>query len=164
MNLPFFPGSAVLQPYLTAEAERLSTSLGLSDSLWYSVFDGPHVIAALPLAAGRQDADSLVKAANMDLFGRDPYQILLFEMKGTLRDMPVSRSLMLKASSSVQLTGVAAAAGVRATLSGQIPHGEHYFADSMNPEAMVDCLRQSGTILALEVFDNPLPVCEEGEF
>ena len=162
VNLPFFPRSVMRQPYLTAEAERLAAYLALSDAKWYSVFDGPHVVSALPLAASRQDAESFVKAAKMDLFGRDPYQILMFEMRGMLGDMPVCRSLMLKASGGAQLTGIAAAAGVKAALSGEIPHGEHYFAETVDAAGIVTCLRQSDAILALEVFDNPLMMCEEG--
>jgi hypothetical protein len=163
-SVPFFPRSVVLQPYLTAEAERLAVSLGLSELRWYSVFDGQHVVDALSLAGSRQAAEFLVKATQMDLFGREPYQILLFEMTGTQGDASVRRSLVLKASGGAALTGVAAAAGVRAVLAGEIPDGVQDFADCMNPGIMVEYLRRSDVVLALEVFDDLLPTPEEGEF
>lgn len=162
-SVPFFPRPVVLQPYLTSEAEHLAASLGLSELRWYSVFDGQHVVAALPLAGSKRDALSLVKAAQMDLFGRDPYQIMLFEMAGTRGRACVSRTLLLRASGGAELTGIAAAAGVRAALAGEIPGGIHDFADTVNPEFMVDCLRQADAVLALEVFESPLATYEEGE-
>lgn len=162
-SVPFFPRHVVLHPYLTSEAEQLAASLGLSELRWYSVFDGQHVIAALPLAGSKHDAPSLVKAAEMDLFGRDPYQILLFEMTGTLGEACVSRTLLLRATGGAELTGIAAAAGVRAALAGDVPCGIHDFADIVNPEFMVACLRQADAVLALEVFESPLATYEEGE-
>jgi hypothetical protein len=153
----------LLQPYITVEAERLAASLNLSEMRWYSVFDGRHVFNALPLAASRQDAESIVRAAKMDMFGRDSYQIMLFEMTGTLKGEALSKTLMLKAASGAELTGIAAAAGARAAVEGRLQSGVHDFADSMNPSFMIECLRQAGEVLALEILNDAQEAYEEGE-
>jgi hypothetical protein len=161
--LPFFPRPVMLHPYLTQEAERLGTSLGLADIRYYSVFDGRYVPAALPAAASRQDADAFVRAAEMDLFGREPYQTLLFEMHGSRGGLQMSRSLLLKAKGGAQLTGIAAATAVKGIMDAEVPLGEHYFAEVMQPEPVVASLEQADAVLALEIFDGPLGLCEEGE-
>jgi len=160
--LPFFPRPVVLHPYFTDEAECLAVTLGLSELRWYSVFDGRHVATILPVAASRQDAEALVSAAHMDLFGREPYQILLFEMTGTSGQAPVRRTLFLKTSDGAALTGIAAASGVRATLAGLIPNGVHAFAACMDPAMVVDHLKRSPAVVALEVLEGALPTVEEG--
>lgn len=161
-SLPFFPRPVVAQPYLTTESEHLARALGLRELRCYSVFDGAHVLAALPQAVLARDAGALVRAAQADAFGQVPYQILLFELQGTCGERAVCRSLFVKARSGVALTGVAAAAAVHALSEGRAPEHVHDFAQALDPRAAVARLRASDDVLACELFDAAPSAFEEG--
>lgn len=160
--LPFFPRPVVAQPYLTAESERLARRLGLRELRCYSVFDGTQVLATLPQAVLTRDAAALVRAAQIDVFGRTPYQILLFELSGTRAGQDTCRSLLVKARSGAALTGAAAAAAVHALLAGTRPEHVHDFAEVLDPQATLARLQASPDVLACEHFDLPLSHFDEG--
>ena len=162
-SVPFFPRPVFLRPYLTAEAERLGRFLKLSDLRFYSVFDGEHVAAALPAAVSRYDSESLVKAADLDLFGSKPYQIMLFELAGTVAAVPAWRSLLIKARSGSDLTGIAAAAATMAIVTRRIRSGAHYFAEVMDPKTLINELQQADGVCAVEISERPLTCVEQGE-
>lgn len=162
-SLPFFARPVYLRPYLTAEAERLGDFLQLSDLRFYSAFDGEHVAAALPAAVSRNDAESLVRAAELDLFGNEPYQIMLFELAGTIAAAPAWRSLLIKARSGSDLTGITAAAAAVAAVDGRIPAGAHYFPEVMDARAMIDELQHADGVCAVDISDRPLTCIEQGE-
>jgi hypothetical protein len=163
MSVPFFPRPVTLQPYLIPETEQLAASLGLSILRWYSVFDGEHVVSALPAAARKKDGDALVRAAELDAFGRERYQILLFEMTGMAGGRHAVRTLRLRACGGAELTGVAAACGVKAFLGNMIPRGIHEFAQVMNPGFVVEHLAHTAAVSALTIGDGPLMSMEHGE-
>src|SRR5207248_4816536 len=102
--------------------------LGLVDVNWYSIFDGTHVLASLPQPQDEQDLAAVIRAAEMDLFGRERYQILLYEMSGMRRGFDATRTMMLKARGGSELTAFAAVEGTRAIAEGRIPPGVHAFA------------------------------------
>jgi hypothetical protein len=69
---------------------------------------------------------------------------------------------MLKASGGGELTGIAAAIGVRAVLSGAVPAGVHHFAEALDARAVVDELRRDAGVTLL-VLNESLADSEEGE-
>ena len=100
----------------------------------------------------------------MDLFGREPYQLLLFEMAGSRQGAAKLRSLVLKASSGAVLTGVVAALGAKEILEGRIPEGVHYLAEAVPAEQLCDGLKKRPeAVLAWTEIDEPLGACEEGD-
>jgi hypothetical protein len=162
--VPFFTRPVLLQPYLTAEAECLARTLRLSDMRWYSVFDGRHVLGALAQGGAPLTAGTLVRAAEMDLFGREPYQLMLFELTGRRGAAAVARTLMLRARSGADLTGVAAAVAVRNLLEDGQPPGVRTFAEAVDPAAMPLVLSASDVVAQWSVVEEPLTAAaEEGE-
>ena len=70
---------------MIVEAERLAHALALDEGTWYIVFDGSNMWRTLAqFQAGDHDtsvstslAERLVRAADMDLFGKEPEQTIV---------------------------------------------------------------------------------------
>lgn len=164
VELPFFPGRVTAYPYLTTETERAAAAIGVGTVAWYNVFDGDgHVMAAaarLQAALDRREieldaaAAELVRAADVDLFGRGPRQQFVLRMVGTAGGAPHARTAVLRATGTYLLSGVVCAAAARALLDGHVAPGVHFAADVLDPVAtMAEVGRGPGTE-ALEVFDT----------
>lgn len=163
LDLPFFRPGVTAHPFLSAEAERVARDLRLNDLSWYAVFDGQHLLQALARAQSQrltESAAELMKGAALDLFGQEPYQVMLLEMSGVCGDTPVERTLVLRARSAQELTGTVAALATVAVIEGRIAPGIHMAAECLDP-ATIDMLRSSDTIASLEMFEN-LSVIESG--
>jgi hypothetical protein len=155
VRLPHFPGRVTAFPYLSVEAERLARSLALREVRWFNVFDGQHMLAALGrLQAAGSAADEdlavmardLTRAAELDLFGRDPYQLMVFEVTDGAGEV---RSFALRAGGTYELTAATAAFTVRAVLEQRIPPGAHYADEVLEPERVPEILAacRSATVL-----------------
>lgn len=154
VTVPFFPGPVATSPYLSTEAERVAMVLGLPDAVWYSVFDGEHLWQALTRPDGTdlaQRARHLSRAADLDLFGSHPYQLVVVELAGTEE----AATLVLRGIGASALTGLTAALTARALAETAIPHGVHHAADVLDPQWTVERLRDCPEVTALDRFDGP---------
>lgn len=173
VELPFFPGRVTAYPYLSVEAERTAASLALSELTWHNIVDGGgHMSAALGRLQGAMtgvsdlDAASveLSRAAALDLFGRDPYQRLVFRLDGHRDGEPLSRTLVLRGTDTYGLTGGMTAMVTRAVLTGAVPPGLAYPVEVLAPDAVVAELPELPGFAGLEVLDGvpERPEFEEG--
>ncbi|GAA0334286.1 saccharopine dehydrogenase NADP-binding domain-containing protein [Actinoallomurus spadix] len=149
---PGFPCRAAVQPFLSAETERLAADLALDRVDWFNVHPGPQVRALLnrlpgSLAAGadRGDlAERMMLAARLDLAGRTPFYVMHFALEGSAGGEPVSRRLTVLTASSYRLTAAVGALAVDAVLRGDVPPGVHFACDVLNPESVAGWIRESG--------------------
>jgi hypothetical protein len=175
VGLPFFPGRVTAHPYLGYEAERLAAGLGLAELRWYTVFDGGGAMLATlgrlqAAMSGEGDlaaaARELAAAAELDMFGREPYQLMVFELAGTgPGGGPVTRTLVVRSADTSILTGTVCALAGRQVLAGQVPAGSHFAAEALAPAALVAALRGSGAVRGFDLFDGAaaeVAAAEEG--
>jgi hypothetical protein len=161
--LPFFPGRVTVYPYFGYEAERVTESLHLRTVRWHSVFDdGGNMVAALGrlqgAMAGATDLETaareLAAAAALDLFGREPYQLMVYSMHGRGADgQPLAATVMARSASATVLTGEVCALSARAAMDGAVRPGVHLAAECLDPATTLAALRDSGALTALETFD-----------
>jgi hypothetical protein len=164
VRLPFFPGEVTAYPYLSAETERLARAAGLDEVRWYHVFEADgRVVAALgrlqqELRRGADPAAlavELVRAVDMEMFGRAPAQQLVFGLDGRARGEPASRVAVLRAASTYELTATVTALAVAAVLRGAVPAGAHLAAEVLDP-AIVAGLPVRPGVSGLHLLDGPL--------
>ena len=167
---PFFPGRVGAHPFLSGETEWLAATLGAQELDWYNVFDGGgHVMAALsrlrPAILGAADLDEaareLAEAAELDLFGRDPYQLFVCELTGDSGQ----RVLLLRTADTYEATALLAVQATVDALDGRLPAGVHFAAEVVAYEPVVAALRAHPTVRAFDVLDGGLDAgaAEEGE-
>lgn len=158
VQLPFFPARVTAHPYLSREAERLARNLRLVHMDWYNVFDGPHALAALRRlqGAGRETwaAAELSRAAALDLFGRAPYQLMVFILEGEHGGVPAVHTLVLRAGSGSELSGAVAAAATEAVLERSIDPGVHFAADALDPRIALKRICDSPAVRTLEMVEG----------
>lgn len=161
-TVPQFTGSVAVQPFLSAETRRLARALRLRDVDWLNVYPGPQVrtlLSALPAAAshGADEADlarRMIRAAELDLTGREPYYQMVFAMSGSRDGVRTERTALLRVASSYRLTGLVGALAAVAVLDGDVPPGVHFAADVLSPSATVTALRAAGEPLVLRLVDG----------
>jgi hypothetical protein len=140
-ELPFCaePGTAV--PYLSTELRRVAGTLGVTDVEWYSLFTGPHLRAALrrPLSAA-----ALVRAADLDTFGHEPYQMIVVEFDA-------ARTVLLRGRGASDLTGAFAALTATAVARGEVPAGVHHAGEVLDPVASARRLGEAPAVTELTV-------------
>jgi hypothetical protein len=138
-----FPGRVTTMPFLTADAERLARSAGLSELHWHNVLLGSALRLVLTRIRGRvrSDAaslgaivDEIRGAAERDLAGLDPFYLMAFTLSGPVR----TDTAVLRTESSFQLTAATAVRGVAAVLSGSVPPGVHYADEVLDPRDLID--------------------------
>ena len=147
---PGFDETVTLQPYLSTETERLAVAVGLSDVDWYSAFAGDRVLAVLRQPSTDQAA-RLCRAAELDLFGVTPYQLIVLDLDGT--------TLVLRGTGASALTGAAAAAATVAVWRDEVPAGLHHAAEILDPATAVNRLRDCAAVVDLRVLTEV--DCEE---
>lgn len=149
-EVPYFPGAATGVPYLSAEMERLAGRLGLAGLVFYTVFPGTRLREALATAhTGALDAAAVVRASELDLFGRSRYQRLVFQ----LRDGPVMPTMVVTGKGSSELTGATAATTALAVIEGAIAPGVHFAADVLDPGWAGEKLRGADAVTEFRVFE-----------
>jgi hypothetical protein len=163
-DLPFFGAACSSYAYLTAEMERLARADGLDELRWHQVFAaGSRTLVTLSrlqreLQLGGQlqhQAEELVHSVALDMFGHEPSQQLALEVEGFSAEGPVSRSLLLRAGSTYEVTAAVATLTVDALRRCPPPPGAHLAADLLDP-GVVPGLAGLPGVHALEVFDEPL--------
>ncbi|MBE1587054.1 saccharopine dehydrogenase NADP-binding domain-containing protein [Nonomuraea angiospora] len=158
VQLPYFPGPVTAYPYLSAEAERVAGELGLAQARWYNVITGDGVLAAA--SAAGQAAD-LTRAAELELAGRTPYYVLLFQLSGPHG----TRTLALRTHDSYALTAAVAAHAAMAVLRGEVAAGLHHADAVLDPARVLADLEPVAKIEITEAvapIDLVAPVFEEG--
>ncbi len=176
VELPYANNRVDVYPYLSFESARLPELTGLTEIDWYNVFDGgAHMMNCLSRLQGAMRGESdlaaaageLTRAAALDLFGRDPFQLMLFEVTGTDdAGRPATRSLALRAGDTYALTGLVGALAVLAVLDGAVPPGVHFGSDVLDAQSVLAALRAEPAVGLLEVVDRPILAAramEEGE-
>jgi Saccharopine dehydrogenase NADP binding domain len=162
VELPFFPGPVTAYPYLGYEPERLARQLGLRDVRWHSVFDGgAHMMSALSRLQGAMTGQSdlhaaaaeLAAAAQLDMFGKQPYQLMLFELVGASpAGDELTQTLLVRSNDTSELTGTVCALAAEQVLHGQVAPGTHFAAEGLEPDSLVAALKASGAVGAFELF------------
>ena len=159
-DVPYFPEPADGVPFLSPEMERLARDLGLAELVSYTAFPGRRLRATL--AATRTDAvdaEAVVRASELDLFGRTRYQRLVFQ----LRDDPARPTLVLSGRGSSELTGATAALTALAVLDGAVPPGLHYAAEILDPADATATLATAEAVTGLRIFEEGAPASVAGE-
>lgn len=175
VDLPYAGRRLDVYPYLSFESEELAGELGLSEIDWYNVFEGgAHMMSCLGRLQGAMRgesdlvaaADELTRAAALDLFGKEPFQIMLFEVTGTHHGAPATRSLALRGHDTYALTGLASALATLDVLDGRIGPGIHYASSVLDSVAVIEALRASPAVTTIETLWQPIlgtQRVEEGE-
>ncbi|MFB6398521.1 saccharopine dehydrogenase NADP-binding domain-containing protein [Polymorphospora lycopeni] len=167
VSLPPFPGRVTAYPFLTGEARRLAVELGVRDGAWFNVFAGRQTLAVLNRLragtvgdpAGSDAAGRLVRAAEVDLAGQRPYQLMVVE----ITDDRGARTLTLRADDGYRLTATVAVEAAAAVLAGTVPPGAWLAADLLDPAVVVERLRRDAACTVFEVTDGPRAAAvEEG--
>ncbi len=160
VELTFFPRRVNAHPFLSTEAIRLAHALELRDLECYGVFDGARTLEAIrrlrPQDEPSQAAPRLVEASELDLFGRSPYQLLVF----SLETDETSATAALRAVDSYRLSGAFAAL---AALAERIPEGVHRAGETLDPSTTIEALRSTAAVESLELVEAPAEhAVEEG--
>ncbi|WP_416566419.1 saccharopine dehydrogenase NADP-binding domain-containing protein [Nocardia testacea] len=151
-----FPGRVTTMPFLTADAERLARSTGLTDLHWHNVFVGSALRLTLTRLRGRVSGDQAAlagvvgeigAAAELDLAGLDPFYLMAFTVHLSDR----TETAVLRTPSSFELTAATAAHAVEYVLSGAVAPGLHYADDVLDPRGLLDAVTGFG---ALPVFQT----------
>jgi hypothetical protein len=153
-EVPYFQHAATGMPYLSAEMERLARHLGLAELVFYTVFPGARLRETLAAAhAGSADAAAVVRASELDLFGRSRYQRLVFQLHGE----SVMPTIVLSGKGSSELTGATAAMTALAVLEGAVAPGVHFAADVLDPEWAKEKLRTADAVTGFQVVEARSP-------
>ncbi len=148
-RIPFYSRAVDAYPYLSYESQMTARALELDRLEWYNVFDGgAHMMQALTRLQGAMSgqselapaAEELTKAAALDLFGRDPYQLMVFEMAGVLAGEPAEQTLVLRGRDTYALTGFLAAMAVVELWEERVTGGVHFAAEILDGDRTVDAL------------------------
>lgn len=162
-EIPFFAKPVNAYPYLSQEARRLAEGLRLEELSWYTIVDGEHV---WPILARVQQehregnlvalADELSRAAKVDLFGSSASQTLVFCMEGQQSDAPMRRTLLLRSSSTYEVTAAFTAVTIAAYASPCSLRGVHYAAEVMDPLSTIEALRALECWNCFELIDGSI--------
>ncbi|WP_165975015.1 saccharopine dehydrogenase NADP-binding domain-containing protein [Nonomuraea deserti] len=162
VELPYFPGPVTAYPYLSAEAERVAADLGLAEARWYNVITGDRVLATASTATSAAD---LARVAELELAGRTPYYVLLFQLTGAHGTGTRTSTLVVRTADSYALTAAVAAHAARAVLAGDVPEGLHHADAVLDPARMLADLEGVATAEitdAVAPIDLAAPAFEEG--
>ena len=155
----YFPDSVTVHPHLDAETVSVAAHLGIGTLWWMNVFDGVHTTRAMQLLAvdgerprSQADLGSVLAAAKLDLFGRQPY----FAIVGSAYGSVGSTTAAFTCPDSYRITGALAAfaarhvasmpAGARAFWSIDEPRRALEFLTEAVPEAKVSFVDDSAVI------------------
>jgi hypothetical protein len=164
-DLPHFPEPVTAQPILTSEAVRTARRLGAGNAEFWTVFAGRRVLDALTSArssGASTDASvaALVRAAQLDLGGRTPYQVLTAAVEGR---GPTGRAAtaVLRAGDTYRLTAAAGVLTVLEVAAGRVGPGVHYAADMLDP-TILDRLPDLLPEASLRIVPGAARLVEEG--
>ncbi|GAA3602952.1 hypothetical protein GCM10022223_18390 [Kineosporia mesophila] len=156
---PGFEGRVGIQPFLSREAERVAEALNLRDLDWYHVHPGAAVrarLATLPAARHREVpmedlVESILRAAEVDLSGRNPHYRMVFEIT---RTDGRQQSLLVRSPDSYRLTGAVGACAVAQILSGMVRSGLHFADRGLDPRTLIEHLRLADPGTRIDIVDG----------
>ncbi len=149
-EIPYFPEPASGVPFLSSEMERLAHHLDLAELVFYIIFPGARLRATLAAAhTDSVDAEAVVRASELDLFGRSRYQRLVFQLRGE----PTMPTMVLSGKGSSELTGATAAMTGLAVLEGAVSPGVHFAADVLNPAWAKEKLLTADPVTGFRIFE-----------
>ncbi|MEU7633169.1 saccharopine dehydrogenase NADP-binding domain-containing protein [Nocardia sp. NPDC049220] len=139
---PWFPDTAQSHVHLDVETEVLADAVGAHDVEWVNITDGERTVRAIQdlqvsvSAAPPSDTavDAVLAAAELDLFGREPY----FTLLATARSSGKAATFLLRTRDSYAVTGAIAAWATRAVTT--LPAGIHPLRSIPDPRALSDDL------------------------
>ena len=148
--VPYFSEPASGVPYLSPEMERLARRLDLTELVFYTVFPGTRLRATLAAAhTDSVDAEAVVRASELDLFGRSRYQRLVFQLRGE----PTMPTMVLSGKGSSEMTGATAAMTGLAVLEGAVSPGVHFAADVLDPAWAKEKLLTADAVTGFRMFE-----------
>ena len=158
VDLPYFPPGLTVHPYFNDEGEGLARDLGLERARFYNVLDGAHAAGVLAGVAGRTldpeqlraKARDLAAAAELDLAGRKPYLIYLYQLDGASAGVACTRTLMARAASAAAVTAAVVTLSVEALLAGEVIPGVHHASEVLDPDQAAQRLRGGTAFSAWE--------------
>lgn len=162
LEVPFIPDLVSAHPFLSPESERLASDLRLKRHDFWNVFVGERLITTFTRMRGSETTgdtldhavQELTQAAELDLLGRDPYYALVFCMDGILHTRPVTRTAAIRTSDAYRLIASMAASTTFAAAHGYVPEGVGFAAEMLDPEWVVDRIRQAPAVDVFEVVDR----------
>lgn len=157
----YFPDPVAAHPHLDAETVAVAEHLGIGNVCWMNVFDGAHTTRAMQLLAvddkRPRDVDSVLVAAKLDLFGRQPH----FAIVASAHDSVGSATVAFTCPDSYRVTGALAA--FAASHVARMPAGVHPFWSIEEPRRALDFMIEAVPEAEFSfVEDQALPVIEEG--
>ncbi|MFS1522809.1 saccharopine dehydrogenase NADP-binding domain-containing protein [Microbulbifer sp. 2304DJ12-6] len=168
VELPFFPDTATVLPYLNSESERLARDLSLSEGDWYNAITGSYILSAFNTAHGlsRDEARAaLCRASELDLAGRHPYVVMLLQLTGKYNGQERTRTAVLRGTGNADLTAAVAAVTTLAVLREEIPAGCHYCAQVLPPASAMERMSEIEAfsfLTTLETSIEDMECLEEG--
>lgn len=154
-EVPFFPEPVLSLPYLSTETARMAAALGLRDVRWHLVFVDGQVAAWLRRPEARRSphaATDLCRAADLDLFGRAPYQLVVVTAGAA---GGATRTVALGGRSATELTGAITALSAARVREGAVPPGTHHAAEVLDPVAAVAALRTADAVTRIVDVGGP---------
>jgi hypothetical protein len=103
-------------------------------------------------------------ASALDLAGREPHVVLLVQLEGVRTHELITRTVVLRGRSNGEVTGAITALAVLAVDRKEVPPGNHFAADVLDPVLTLSRLAELGVAEPV-VFDGAidrLAVVEEG--
>jgi hypothetical protein len=150
-EVPYFSESATGVPYLSPEMERLARRLDLAELIFYTVFPGARLRETLAAArTDSVDAQAVVRASELDLFGRSRFQRLVFQLPSE----PTVPTIVLSGQGSSELTGATAAMAALAVLEGAVAPGVHFAADVLDPAWARERLLGAEAVTEFRMFEQ----------
>ncbi|WP_129663555.1 saccharopine dehydrogenase NADP-binding domain-containing protein [Phytoactinopolyspora endophytica] len=170
VEVPFFPDRVSVHPFFSGESARLATAIGVDSMDFWNVFVGDRLVTSFTRMRGRPVAGEemeravaeLTRAAELDLFGREPYYALVFRMTGVVDGHSVVRTAAMRTADAYRLIATVGALVVHAVVEGNVGRGVSYAADVLDPGWVVAAVRRSPAVTAFELVLDAEPAMEEG--
>jgi hypothetical protein len=142
LRLAAFPRPVAAFPYLSTEAARLAKAADIRRVHWYTVFGGERLAEELAMAWALDSADTtdLVRAADEDVRRHGSWYGQEFRLWNGTDDGPPTRTLILRAEDSYELSGFLTAAAAQDVLASRVKPGVHYAADVLDPQSTARAL------------------------
>ncbi|GAB3123877.1 saccharopine dehydrogenase NADP-binding domain-containing protein [Streptomyces calidiresistens] len=142
ITLDAFPRPVGAFPFLSTEAVRLAGATGLEEVNWYTVFGGERLAEELALTRALEGTDTapLVAAAAEDVARLGAWYGQEFRLWEGSVEGPHSRTAVLRAEDSYELSAFLAGVTALRVLDGSVPPGVSRAAEVLDPEATVRAL------------------------
>lgn len=178
-QLDGFPAGICAQPYRSEDFQQLAHELGCPQAQWYSVFSSAQVPETIGRAVQKVSASSklpslqaleraaakLIRVADYQLAGRQPWYRMVVEVSGQCRGEPRRQRAMLRSRNSYGLSGLMAALTAVSVLGGEHLPGLYRARQLVAAPMLINALQQS-TDHTLDIVELPVEmdsaIIEEG--